>query len=157
MTLPILCDTREQKPWKFEPFDVALDTVTLSTGDYTVPSLCDYDEELDTYNPVYAVERKEGGDFMSSITRDMDRFQDELARASEWSSPLLVVIEEPKEPSRYSGKHFMKYYDVDRSQVFNTVETLERHYNVSFNFAGSRDHAQRLVYDTLNRMSSFTM
>jgi len=148
--LIILRDTREQKPWEFENFDVTTKDVTLRTGDYTLAEFCDHDEEKDTYYPEYAIERKSGDDFMSSITRDMGRFQDEIRRASEWSSPLLVVVEEPKTPSRYQRSHFMDFYEVDRDQVFATVDTLETNYNVSFRFAGDRGRAQRMVHSTLS-------
>jgi len=130
-------------------FDVYLDTVTLSTGDYSVPWLCDYDEERDTYDPNYAVERKDGNDLVSSLTWGIDRFQDELERTSGWESPLHVVIEEPRSPSRYQDRHFTQYHDVDPAQVYKTIETLKEKHNVSFSFAGSRSHAQREVYNLL--------
>jgi len=147
--ITILRDTREQKPWEFTQHDVETRDVTIATGDYTLAEFCDHDEENDTYYPRYAFERKSGDDFISSITREMDRFRREIKRASNWESPLQVVIEEPKAPSRYQDSYFLDFYDVDRSQVFSTVDTLESHYNVSFNFAGNRDRAQRMVHDML--------
>jgi len=148
--LTVLRDTREQRGWEFENFDVTTKDVTLRTGDYTLAEFCDHDEEKNTYYPEYAIERKSGDDFMSSITRDMDRFQDEICRASDWTSPLLVVVEEPKTPSRYHRSHFIDFHDVDREQVFTTVDTLENCYNVEFRFAGDRTGAQRIVYDLLS-------
>jgi len=147
--ITILRDNREQRPWEFGPFDVTLRDTTLETGDYTVEGLCIYDEELDTYCPRYAVERKDGSDLVSSLTWEIDRFQDELERASGWESPLQVVIEEPRSPSRYQETHFMKYHDVDPAQVYKTIETLEEKHNVSFSFVGGRGHAQRKVYNLL--------
>jgi len=147
--LTILRDTRERRGWEFENFDVTTKDVTLRTGDYTLAEFCDHDEEKDTYYPEYAVERKNGDDFMSSITRDMGRFQEEIRRASEWPSPLLVIVEEPKTPSRYQRSHFIDFYEVDRDQVFTTVDTLESSYNVQVRFAGNRNRAQRVAYDSL--------
>lgn len=144
--LTILRDNREQKPWEFANFDVELEDVTLNTGDYTLEEFCEYDPEKETYHPTYGVERKSGDDFMSSITRDMDRFQEELRRAAEWSCPLHVIVEEPKSPSRYQSDYFINFYDVDREQVFTTVDTLENNYNVSFTFAGNRGRAQRTTH-----------
>jgi len=149
VTITILRDNREKLPWEFENFDVTTRDVTLRTGDYTLAEFCDHDEENDTYYPEYAIERKNGDDFMSSITRDMDRFQDEIRRASDWSSPLLVVVEEPKTPSRYQRNHFIDFYEADRDQVFATVDTLETKYNVQICFAGDRGRAQRMVHSTL--------
>jgi ERCC4-type nuclease len=148
VTIEILRDNREQKPWEFDNFDVKTKDVTLETGDYSLATLCDHDEELDTYYPEYAIERKSGDDFISSITQNRKRFENEIKRASEWDSPLLVLIEEPKEATRYSS-HFIDYFDIDRSQVFGTVEKWERYYNVKFNFAGTREHCQQIADATL--------
>ena len=148
VTLDILRDTRERLPWSFEPFDVTTDDVTIETGDYTLPEFCDFDEELETYYPQYAIERKSGDDFMESITHEMKRFQQEIRRACRWEDPLLVIVEEPKSPSRYQDD-FIDFYDVGREQVFSTVDTLEREYNVRFRFARNRNQAQRVAYDSL--------
>jgi ERCC4-type nuclease len=146
--LTILRDNRERKPWGFDRQDAEVSDETLETGDYTIAELCDHDPKRDTYIPNYAVERKSGDDFINSITRDRDRFKREIKRASEWSSPMLVIIEEPKEPSRYQ-ETWIDRYDMTRSQIFGTVDEWGRHYNVNFRFAGNRDRAQRIAYDCL--------
>lgn len=147
-TLDILRDNREQKPWSFDNFDATTRDVTLTTGDYTLPAFCDLDEEADTYYPTYAIERKAGQDFISSITRDRDRFKDEIKRAADWDSPLLVLIEEPKKMfKRQQG--FMKYRDVSWASINGTVEKWERYYNVEFQFCGTRERCQQKTYDTL--------
>lgn len=146
--MTILRDTREGKPWEFDEFDVTLKDVTLKTGDYTLAEFCEVDDN-DTYHPVYAVERKSGSDFLSSITSQRERFRAEIKRASDWACPLKVIIEEPKEPSRYQDDYFMNYVDISRSQVFGTVDSWERNYNVSFIFAGNRGRAQRKAHASL--------
>jgi ERCC4-type nuclease len=144
----ILRDNREQKPWDFDNYPVTTEDVTLSTGDYTLPELCDYDEENDTYIPHFAIERKAGNDFVSSITHHRERFLREIKRTSEWESPLPVLIEEPKTLFRRQ-EGFMQYRDIAPSQIFGTVDDWESYYNVKFHFVGTRDRGQQFSYDSL--------
>lgn len=150
VTLTILRDNREQKGWGFDDFDATVSDETINTGDYTLETFCDHDEQNDTYYPRYAVERKSGSDFLNSITRDRERFKSEIKRASDWECPLLVLIEEPKSPSRYKSDYFLDHFDGTRSQVFGTVDEWERYYNVKFVFAGSRQNAERKAYASLS-------
>lgn len=148
--LKILRDTREQKGWEFENQDATISDETLETGDYTVAEFCEYNDKLDTYYPEYGIERKSGSDFVSSIGSNRDRFEKEVKRAMDWDSPLLVLVETTKKPSRYgSSNHFTQYTGMSDSQIFGTVESWERHYNVSFRFTGTREKAQQIAYDTL--------
>lgn len=147
--LNILRDNREQKPWSFDNFPANVEGKTINTGDYTLAEFCRHDPEKDTYYPRYAIERKGGDDFISSITRDMNRFKKEMKRASGWESPLLVLIEEPKVIFK-RGNGFMQYRDVPSSQIFGTVGTLERNYNVTFEFAGTRERCQQIAFDALS-------
>jgi ERCC4-type nuclease len=149
-TLEILRDTREQKGWNFDGFDATVVDETLNTGDYTLAQFCSHEEENDTYYPEYAIERKSGSDFISSITHNRERFKNEIKRAKSWETPLKVIIEEPRNPSRYHDDYFLNYYDVTQSQVFGTVDTWERHYNVEFIFAGSRQRAEQKAFDYLS-------
>lgn len=146
--LDILRDNREQKGWDFEDFPVTIHDETINTGDYTLAELCRHDDERDTYYPSYAVERKAGQDFVSSITRGRDRFREEIKRTSDWDSELLVLIEEPRRKfKRQYG--FMKHRDVEWSQISGTVERWEHYYNVDFQFVGTRERAQRKAFDAL--------
>lgn len=147
--LTILRDNREQKPWEFENFPAEVVGETINTGDYTLAEFCDHDEDKDTYYPSYAVERKAGQDFVSSITQDRERFLKEVKRAAEWNSELLVLIEEPKTMFKRQ-RGFMQYRDVAPSQIFGTVEKWERYYNVNFRFAGTRERAQQIAFDALS-------
>lgn len=146
--LEILRDNREQKGWDFENFPVTVHDETINTGDYTLAELCRHDPEKDTYYPRYAVERKAGQDFVSSITRDRERFQEEVKRTSDWDSELLVLIEEPRRTfKRQQG--FMNYRDVTWPQIEGTVDSWQRHYNVDFQFVGTRERAQQKAFDAL--------
>lgn len=147
--LTILRDTREQKGWDFENQPVEVREATLTTGDYTLAEFCDHDPINDSYEPHYCIERKSGNDFVSSVTNQRDRFEAEVKRASEWESPLLVLIECSRRTIK-RNRDFMKFRDVAPSQLFGTVDSWERHYNVEFNFAGSRAKAQQIAFDVLS-------
>ena len=147
--LNILRDTREQRGWEFKDQTADVKDVTITTGDYTLAEFCDYDEENDTYYPNYAVERKAGQDFVSSVTRDRDRFLAEVKRASDWDAPLRVLIEEPKRLfKRQQG--FMRFRDVAPSSLFGTIGSWERNHNVEFTFVGTRERGQRLAFDAFS-------
>lgn len=146
--LSILRDNREQKPWSFDGFDANVRDATINTGDYTLPQLCRHNEELDTYYPHFAVERKAGEDFAESITSNRDRFKKEIKRASDWECPLLVLIESPRRTFR-RREGFMQYRDLTWKQVKGTIESWEKYYNVDFRYAGSRERAERIAYDEL--------
>lgn len=147
--MTILRDNREQKPWEFPNSPVETRNVTISTGDYTVAELCEYDDENDTYHPNFAVERKSGPDFIQSITHGRARFKREVRRAEEWDKELQVLIEDSKRTFR-DHLDFMQYRDVSSSQVFGTVDAWERYYNVEFEFMGDRESAQREAFDALS-------
>lgn len=133
----ILRDTRERRPWTFRPHPVSTRDVTLETGDYTVASCCSQDPETGTYRPRYAVERKTGGDFLTAITHDRERFRAELERASSWPAPLSVVVEEPWETFA-DNRGVMRRRDIHPGQVAGTVTAWAEQYNVEFRFLGSR-------------------
>jgi len=102
----------------------------------------------ETY-PNYAVERKAGQDFVSSVTRDRDRFPAEVKRASDWDAPLRVLIEEPKRLfKRQQG--LMRFRDVAPASLFGTIDSWERSHNVEFTFVGTRERGQRLAFDALS-------
>jgi ERCC4-type nuclease len=146
--LDILRDNREQKGWEFDNFDATLHDETINTGDYTLAQLCGHDPDNDTYFPRFSVERKSGPDLVQSITRERERFQAEVKRALDWDSELVVMIEEPRRLfKRQEG--FMTHNNITWPQINGTIESWEEHYNVSFEYAGSRGRAQKLTFDRL--------
>jgi len=153
MTLfTILCDSREQKPWEFEGYPVETKTVTLATGDYTLPSFATYNEKQDTYYPDRAIERKSPDDFLSSLFQNRERFQQEIKRAGTWETPLYVVIEAPWSAfvgryNRYTGEH--GYRDVDPNRVKGTVNSWRDYFNVEWEFCTDRAAAEQFCFDAL--------
>ncbi len=148
----ILRDTREQEPWTFDAVPVETRDVTLATGDYAVPAHCRHDPELDTYYPAFAIERKSGQDFLTSITWQRDRFASELERAAEWTQPFPVLVEASWR-TLLLNRGCMARRDVHPAQVAGTVAAWTRHYNVAFHFADTRQRATLCGFLLLVRYS----
>jgi ERCC4-type nuclease len=72
-----------------------LERWTLETGDYTTPML----------QPIAVIERKSVSDFASSITRDRERFDDEIRRMLAYRWRAIVVEGDLSEVYRVSGAH----------------------------------------------------
>ncbi|PSQ11215.1 hypothetical protein BRC93_06215 [Halobacteriales archaeon QS_5_70_15] len=145
-------DNRERRPWTFDGCAVETCDVTLSTGDYAVPSHCTRDPETDTYRPRFAIERKTGHDFLTSLTRDRERFESELRRADDWPRSLAVVVETSWE-DLLRNRGCMRWRDVHPNQVAGTVSAWAQHHNVSFRFTETRGRAELCAFLLLVRHS----
>lgn len=148
----ILRDNREQRPWTFDGCEVETHDVTLSTGDYAVPTDCTHDPEADTYHPRFAVERKSGQDFLTTLTWERDRFTSELQRAAGWSQPLAVVVETSLK-TLLCNRGCMRWRDVHPNQIVGTLSAWTRDYNVAFRFTESRRRAELCAFLLLIRHS----
>lgn len=148
----VLRDTRERRPWAFEDYPVETRDVTLSTGDYAVPTHCTHDPDTDTYHPGFAVERKSGHDFLTALTWERERFERELQRASQWTQPLPVVVE-TSWVTLLRNRGCMAWRDVHPNQVTGTVAVWTDHYNVAFHFTETRRRAQLCAFLLLVRHS----
>jgi ERCC4-type nuclease len=90
----IFADTREQTIPPF-PEGVVLERWTLDAGDYTTRAL----------QGVAVIERKSVSDFASSITRDRERFDDEIRRLLGYRFKAIVVEGDLSEVYRTSAAH----------------------------------------------------
>lgn len=79
--IPVIVDTREQRPWVLDPRYYATDRATLDTGDYSVRGLEDR----------LRIERKSLGDFVGTAIGDWLRFRKELNRLASFDVALIVV------------------------------------------------------------------
>jgi len=78
--IPIIIDTREQRPWSFSP-DVAKCRVeTLKTGDYAIVG-----------DDGFAIERKSLDDFLATISSGWERFLREIDRMKEFAAKVIIV------------------------------------------------------------------
>ena len=79
--ITVIQDTREQRPFAFDPLRFAVEVGTLLTGDYTVKGL---EQRL-------RIERKQLGDFVGTVIGDWIRFRKELNRLAYFDVALIVV------------------------------------------------------------------
>ena len=78
--LHIIIDTREQRPWSFEPHLVHSTVGTLKTGDYAIAG-----------DDGFAIERKGLDDFVGTISTGWDRFCREIERMKDWPAKVVIV------------------------------------------------------------------
>jgi ERCC4-type nuclease len=78
--LHILIDTREQRPWSFDPARADVSVQTLATGDYALSG-----------DVGFAIERKSLDDFLGSIGSEWSRFRREIDRMAGWSARVVIV------------------------------------------------------------------
>jgi DNA excision repair protein ERCC-4 len=78
--LVIICDTREQRPWKFSEF-TRVERATLPNGDYSLRGFTDR----------VACERKSISDLIGSITVGRERFLAECQRLTAYQFRALVI------------------------------------------------------------------
>lgn len=88
----ILIDTREQRPWTFSPA-VDVEPCTLPSGDYSITGCTD----------AIVIERKSLPDLVASITRERERFVDEVRRMQ--SYPLRCIIVEASIEAVHAGAY----------------------------------------------------
>lgn len=76
-----MIDTREQRPWTFEPRQVVVCRRGLPAGDYSLEGL----------EGRVAIERKSLGDFVDTVIHNWLRFRKELNRLSGYDVAAVVV------------------------------------------------------------------
>ena len=130
--LIVWVDSREQAPIDPPP-GVELVRVTMPTGDYST-------EKLQLFG---VLERKSISDFANSITRDRDRFEDEIRRMRDYRWRAIVIEGDPSQVSRASNVH--------PHSVTGTVASFFARSDVPCLFAGSRPAAARLICGVLRR------
>lgn len=116
-TFRVIADTREQRTprseERFASIGSAIERATLNYCDYcaniTLPNGVPIYDISTTIKPVCAIERKMSLDELAGcFTRDRDRFEKELSRASENNSIVYLLIEnaswEAIEKHRYRSR-----------------------------------------------------
>lgn len=142
----VLRDTREQEGYGyyFEDYPVDVTEVKLETGDYAAQEPGYYGKN-GKYIPPFAVERKAKGDFVSSITADRDRFEREIERASNWESPMPIVIESPL----LNFKNENYYADVHPNAIMGTIDKWPNYKNCEFFFKQNQVDAEKFTFELL--------
>lgn len=79
--IPVIIDTREQRQWNFCAETFSTERATLRTGDYTIKG---YEDRL-------CIERKNLGDFVSTVISDWINFRKKLYRMAGFDISAVVV------------------------------------------------------------------
>lgn len=133
MSVPVVVDTREQKPYDFK--SIGINNVVhekLDVGDYTHMGAED----------VYAVERKTLDDLAKSLGADRDRFENEIQRGQTLEELAVVIEAPPEDVYRFAGtKKCPNYYsNIYPNSIIGTVEQWPQKYDtLSFVWAGDRE------------------
>ena len=134
MPLRLVCDTREQAPFRFEGCPCTVEAGTLEAGDY---SLAGFERRV-------AVERKSLADLVGCLSGERERFQRELARLRGYDS-AAVVVEAPAmalRTGRYLGR-------LDAGAAWQSIVAFSMRYRVPFFFCQDRADAEQVTFDFL--------
>ncbi len=134
--MTILVDTREQRPFTFERYDVQIQPGTLTVGDYSLAGLQDK----------VAVERKSLPDLVGCLGRERERFERELQRGAALDA-FAVVVEGSW--SDLANGNFRSQLN-PHAACQSTLAFMAR-YRVPFLFAGSRPAAEYSVWGFLRQ------
>lgn len=128
-------DTREQKPLKFNCRTVSF---KCDVGDYTA---------LSDYHSNVFIDRKSPPDFIQSFTKGLERFENEILRAKDLDSYLIVLIEYPLSSMLVFDRTYLKRFTkVSPSYLFRNVRyILEKYNNIQFLFVKDRREASEYV------------
>jgi DNA excision repair protein ERCC-4 len=134
--ITIVVDTREKKPYCFDPRSVSTIRRALPAGDYS----------LSGQEHSVAVERKTLEDFVSTVIWSRKRFQRELKRLAEYAASCIVVEADLSDilGGRYrSGAH--------PNAVLGTVISIAVDFGIPVFFCSDRQAACRFVQGYLLR------
>jgi hypothetical protein len=139
----IVVDTREQRPWSFDQYDVATVNEPLETGDYSVKDAEDS----------FAIERKSLDDLAGCTYGDNhERFRREIVRGEQMDK-FIVLIECPRShlynyQNRDDCPHY--YSDVHPNSVIGMIEKWSKRYNIEgFCFSGTDTDVATQAYTML--------
>jgi ERCC4-type nuclease len=134
--VPIVVDTREQRPYGFDSRFVVVTRRALPAGDY---SIAGHESEV-------AIERKSLGDFVTSVIHERERFERELARLRDYETACILVEADAQDivDSKYRSH-------AHPNAVLGSALALFVDYGVPFVFASSREIAGRITAGILRR------
>jgi len=130
----IIVDSREQAPWT-NYFKAQTRVETLPTGDYSIAGLTDK----------ITIERKSLPDLISSLTRDRDRFVNELIRMQSFDEAYVIVEADYSEMAK---GHYRS--DANPNSMIESVVALSHRY-CPFYFCGHAGMAARFAESLLTR------
>ena len=137
--MKVIIDSREQTPFAFqhEKFgEVATESGTLDTGDYSLAGLTDR----------VAVERKSLPDLVPCLGRERERFERELQRAAALDA-FAVVVEASW--SELAGGQYRS--QLNPHSACQSVLAFTARHRIPFLFAGSRAGAEYVTWGFLRQ------
>jgi ERCC4-type nuclease len=132
--LRIVCDSREQWPFRFEGYPVEVTVGTLATADYSLVGFTDR----------IGIERKSMQDLIHCLGPDRERFTRELQRLRGFDA-ACIIVEQPQSVLRLG--HFRSR--MDAGAAWQSCIALSMRYRIPFWFCESRQDAERVAYDFL--------
>lgn len=132
---PILIDTREQKPIRF---DCSL-FIKLDVGDYTNGK---------HHNKLH-LERKSAGDLYGTLLGGHTRFRKEVKRAQAKNIKLIMIIECTKKvflARTWSGAHYGKVSSITLARI---IKTMEIRYQLEFVWCNGRTAMKKTILKLL--------
>lgn len=132
--LPILIDTREQRPFMFPAERFTTVRGTLRTGDYSIVGLEDR----------VCLERKSIGDLVQTLIHDALRFRKELVRMSGFDVAAIVVecnVDDIK-AKRYES-------EANPESVLGKVHAIHFDHGIPVFFWGPRTTCEQMVWQYL--------
>ena len=136
--LPILVDSREQRPFAFAGYPATVTVATLAAGDF---SLAGFASKI-------SIERKSLPDLIGCLSRDRERFQRELARLRGYDC-AAVIVEEPMSAlrqGRYRGH-------LNPDSAWQSVLAFSMRYRIPFWFCADRADAEAASFDLLRHFA----
>lgn len=132
MTVIVLADTREQQIPPF-PAGVEVQRATLAEGDYTGQHC----------QGVGVIERKSAPDLASSLSRDRERFDDEIRRLQPYRWKLVVVEADLTDVYRITAMH--------PHSILGSIASLTARWDCPVIFAGNAAGCGRLIAGIIRR------
>lgn len=136
--LPIVTDSREQRPFAFHGRPVTVTVGTLEAGDY---SLAGFERRV-------AVERKALEDLVACLGRERERFERELVRLRGWEV-AAVVVEAPVVALR-TGRYLS---GLNPSAAWQSIIALSTRWRIPFFFCTGREDAEGVTFDVLRHFA----
>lgn len=144
----VVVDSREQLPYTFEGITaggkrivVPVERGTLASGDYSIKG----------FENVMTIERKSVSDFYGSITTGRARLEAEFQRMEAMTFSAIVVegrLDSVLEPG-FHGRR------VSPQAIRATVASWSVKYKTRWFFAPSRDQAERLTFELLEKFHRY--
>ena len=122
----LIVDTREQKPYSniFKKLKQNYLKKKLDIGDYSIKG----------FETKFSIERKTLNDFICSITRERQRFENELKKTKDFDYFALII-----ECSFYDIKNENYFSKIEPSRILATIFNWSVKYNVPIFFVDTRE------------------